>query len=340
MAANATDSDAAPDASDLRTSVIVCAFSTARLQQTVTCVTSVLSQSPSPDQMIVVVDHNPELETQLRASLPAGVEVVANAGARGLSSARNTAVELSRGETLVFIDDDAVAHDGWLSSLTSGLESPTVVGVGGRASPLWEDKQPNWFPDEFLWVVGCSYRGLAVSGPVRNPLGCNMAFRSSLFDQVGLFDPGIGRLGSRPLGCEETEFCVRVARAIPGAEVVLVSGAEIDHRVPQERGSPRYYLRRCYYEGISKALVRRLGDPRSLDTERAYVRTTLSGRIARSLGTAVVGPGRIVALGQAGAVVGGLTAAVAGYVFGTIAFRFRPPTMSAPARSRTAEQPV
>lgn len=325
-------------AGDRRTSVVVCTFSSERLEQTVICVESVLAQSPAPDQVIVVVDHNPELETQLRVRLHAAVEIVANVGERGLSSARNTAVRLSRGEAIAFIDDDAVPHERWLERLMSALENPAVVGVGGHAIPAWERRQPAWFPDEFLWVVGCSYRGLPASGPVRNPLGCNMAFRTTLFDQVGLFDPGIGRLGSRPLGCEETEFCIRAVRAIPGAELVLVPGAEIDHRVPGDRGSPRYLLRRCYCEGISKALVRRLGDPRSLDTERAYVRQTLSARVTRSLVVAVVGPGRAAALGQVCAVLGGLISAAGGYVFGAIAFRLRPPATSAPANARNAPQ--
>jgi GT2 family glycosyltransferase len=275
--------------------------------------------------MIVVVDHNEELRAALRGRLPPEVRIVSNPGERGLSTARNTAIELSRGDLLVFIDDDAVAREGWLARLQSAFADRAVVGAGGQAMPVWGEGQPGWFPDEFLWVVGCSYRGLPASGEVRNPLGCNMAFRSALFKQVGLFDPGIGRLGSRPLGCEETEFCVRVARAIPTARLVLVEGAEIDHLVPPERGDPRYFLRRCYYEGISKALVRRLGDTRSLDTERNYVRRALVSRLARSLSAAIAGPSRIAAVGQIGAVIGGLVAAAAGYAFGTAGFRLRPP---------------
>jgi glycosyltransferase involved in cell wall biosynthesis len=312
-------------------SVIVCTFSPQRLEQTIACVKSVVEQRPPPAEVIVVVDHNDDLRASLSARLPAHVEVVANAGAPGLSSARNTAVELSRGDPIVFIDDDAVAHEHWLARLLCAFEDPLVFGVGGHALPAWEHRQPAWFPDEFLWVVGCSYRGLAESGPVRNPLGCNMAFRADIFDRIGLFDPGMGRLGSRPLGCEETEFCIRLTRSVPGAQLVLVSGADVDHWVPQDRERPSYLLRRCYYEGISKALVRRLGDTRSLDPERTYVRRTLPSRVGRSMRLAASGPGRIAALGQIAAVIGGLAATVAGYAFGTVAFGVRPPAESAPA---------
>jgi glucosyl-dolichyl phosphate glucuronosyltransferase len=266
----------------------------------------------------------------LRSQLDPTVEVVANDGGRGLSSARNTAVRLSRGDPIVFIDDDAIAHEHWLARLLAAFEDPAVVGAGGHALPAWESEQPAWFPDELLWVVGCSYGGLPATGSVRNPLGCNMAFRATLFERVGLFDPAIGRLGNRPLGCEETEFCLRAARARRDARLVLVAGAEIDHWVPRDRGRPRYMLRRCYYEGISKALVRRLGDTRSLDTERAYLRGALPGRVASSARTVVTGSDRVAALGRIGAVLGSVGAAAAGYVVGAVVFALRPP--AAPAR--------
>src|ERR1700694_27344 len=66
-----------PSANGNRATVIVCAFASHRLDQTVDCVTSVLSQDPPPTQMIVVVDHNETLQAELRARLPGQVEIVA-----------------------------------------------------------------------------------------------------------------------------------------------------------------------------------------------------------------------------------------------------------------------
>jgi hypothetical protein len=172
---------------------------------------------------------------------------------------------------------------------------------------------------------------------VRNPLGCNMAFRADLFDRAGMFNPAIGRLGSLPLGCEETEFCLRAARAVPGGRIALISGAEIDHRVPAARATVSYLLRRCYFEGISKALVRRLGDRRSLDTERAYLRHALPARVMASARRAVSGH-LAQGLGPIGALVGSVGAAAAGYLVGLIAFRVRPPAAVAPPVGRRAAE--
>lgn len=310
---------------NLRACVVVCAFSMKRLDQTVACVKSVLGQRTKPAQVLVVVDHNDELCGMLRARLPDIVEIIVNTGQRGLASARNAAVQASHADVILFIDDDAVPHERWLETLLRAFEDPDVIGAGGHALPRWESGQPAWFPDELLWVVGCSYRGLPAAGVVRNPLGCNMAFRAAVFERIGLFDPGMGRVGSHPVGCEETELCIRAARTLPAGKIVLVSGAEVQHAVTSERGRPAYLLRRCFYEGISKALVRKLGDPRSLDTERRYVRRVLTRRLWESTKALLTGHDRMASLGQIGAIVGALIAAAAGYVIGTVSLATRSP---------------
>src|SRR5439155_54307 len=82
-----------------------------------------------------------------------------------------------------------------------------------------QGERPTWHPPEFGWVVGCSYRGLPVEpAPVRNLIGCNMSMRRELFDAVGGFTHGIGRIGTIPLGCEETEWCIRVRQRFPELE--------------------------------------------------------------------------------------------------------------------------
>jgi GT2 family glycosyltransferase len=331
MYEQAVESEMTPGARCTEATVVVCAFASRRLDQTVDCVRSVLGQDPPPGQMMVVVDHNETLEAGLRARLPDEVEIVPNEGRRGLSSARNTAIRRSRGRYIVFIDDDAIAHERWLAGLLSAFDDAAVVGVGGHARPLWEAAAPGWLPPELLWVVGCSYDGLPKSGVVRNPLGCNMAFRADLFDRVGMFNPAIGRLGSLPLGCEETEFCLRAARATPGARIALIAGAEIDHRVPAARVRASYLLRRCYFEGISKALVRRLGDRRSLATERSYLRHALPKRLRISAQHVLSGHGALDAVGQFAAIVGAVGAAASGYFVGVIAFGVRPPAGVSPS---------
>lgn len=309
------------------TSVVVCAHTMRRLDVTVRCVRAVLAQVPAPDEVVVVVDHNDELRAALAERLPPAVRIVGSVGPNGLSTARNVGIGHAAGAVIAFVDDDALPRSGWLAALLEPFADERVVATGGHAEPRWEAPRPEWFPDEFLWVVGCSYRGMVADGPVRNVIGCNMAFRAEAFARAGVFDPGIGRLGSRPLGCEETELCIRVRRELPGTEVMAVSRAVVDHAVTAERVTPRYFLDRCWSEGLSKALVSQLAAGDALSSERAHAARTIPAGLAHALRQVVRGPHRRGALARGGALSGGLAAATAGYAAGrtVLRARLRPP---------------
>src|SRR5699024_3917564 len=119
-------------------------------------------------ELLVVIDHNEELQARAEAELT-GARVLANAGPKGLSGARNTGLEAATCGVVAFLDDDATAEPHWTSHLLAPYRDPDVLGVGGWAVPDWQTGEPAWFPEEFLWVVGCSYRGLPTStAPVRN----------------------------------------------------------------------------------------------------------------------------------------------------------------------------
>src|SRR5207237_9460275 len=130
--------------------------------------------------------HNEELLAKAQAWR--GVQVIASSGPRGLSGARNTGVEAATGEIVVFLDDDARAEPDWLAALTAPFDDRLVLVTGGHAEAAWDAGRPAWFPREFDWVVGCSYLGLpSRPAEVRNPIGCNMAFRRSAILEAGGF---------------------------------------------------------------------------------------------------------------------------------------------------------
>ncbi len=184
------------------------------------------------------------------------------------------------------MDEDAVAAPDWLAQLSAGYADPRVVGVGGAINPMWLDGRPAWFPDEFLWVVGCTYRGMPEAArPVRNLIGCNMSFRRDVFVEVGGFRSGIGRIGTRPVGCEETELCIRSHQRRPAAILLYEPRAKVFHRVTAERTRPSYFFSRCYSEGLSKSLVSYIVGPADgLAAEWDYTLKTLPAGIARGMG--------------------------------------------------------
>ena len=120
----------------LRCSVVVCAYTEKRWDDLVAAVGSLQAQTMAPHEVIVVVDHNPELLARVAAELPQ-VTSVENPGRRGLSGARNAGLAVATGDIVAFLDDDAAAEPDWLALLVEGYENPAVVGVGGSAEPEW-----------------------------------------------------------------------------------------------------------------------------------------------------------------------------------------------------------
>ncbi|GHA89523.1 glycosyl transferase family 2 [Streptomyces chryseus] len=324
-----------------------------RWEDILAAVDSVRRQSRPAAETLLVVDHNPALLERLSEEVRANttpdeeVRVLANAGPRGLSAGRNTGIAAARGEIVAFLDDDAVAERDWLRHFAEGYEDPRVMAVGGRTEPAWASgRRPHWFPEEFDWIVGCTYRGLPPGRVrVRNVLGGNASFRRSAFEVVGGFATGIGRDGDkRPLGCEETELCIRLTRALPDAVLLIDDRSVIHHKVPAVRERFGYFRTRAYAEGLSKALVARsVGMGKGLESERRYTTRVLPAGVARGLRDAALGrPG---GAGRAGAIVAGVAAAAGGYVLGSLRARRGgamfsiPGTAPGPGPAATAGRP-
>ncbi|MEW2574496.1 glycosyltransferase family 2 protein [Streptomyces sp. NPDC047070] len=312
-------------------SVVICVYTEDRWEDILAAVTSVRTQSRPARETLLVVDHNQALLDRLSREYKeheehrgtGKVRVLANAGPRGLSAGRNTGIAASRGDVIAFLDDDAVAERDWLRRFAEGYADPRVMAVGGRTMPIWASgRRPVWFPAEFDWVVGCTYKGLPPGRVrVRNVLGGNASFRRTAFDAAGGFATGIGRDGDRrPLGCEETELCIRLTRARPDAVLLIDDRAVIHHRVPEAREHFAYFRTRTYAEGLSKALVARsVGAGKGLESERRYTTRVLPAGVARGLRDALLArPG---GAGRAAAIVAGVVTAAGGYALGSVRAR-------------------
>ncbi|MDN5001396.1 glycosyltransferase family 2 protein [Bradyrhizobium sp. GCM10027634] len=298
-------------------SVVICAHTLDRWNELTRAVHSVRNQTRAAREIVVVVDNNDALRERAAREL-CGVTVLANAKESGLSGGRMTGAEWVTAPVIAFLDDDAVADPDWLEELLEAYADPAVLGAGGPVEPLWQAPPPSWFPDEFRWVVGCTYTGMQVrDGRIRNPIGANMSVRADVLRRTGGFTSqlgrrklgfsvsGRGRIGGKAESCEETEFCIRAARLHPGGYWAYRPGACVHHAVPAQRMTWKYFVHRCLVEGSAKAVLTDLaGSKEGLRAEGYYVREVLPRAVVSNLRAAM--DGKISDGQRAGAIIAGL----------------------------------
>ena len=305
-------------------SVIICVYTEERWHDICDAIASLRAQTLPPREIILAVDHNPQLYQRILSELP-DVLAVENNGVRGLSGARNSGLAVASGSLIAFLDDDATADPDWLERLAHCCEEPRVLGAGGSVEPAWLTTRPGWFPEEFYWVVGCSYqRRPAQPVEVRNPYGGCTCIKREVFEAIGGFRSGIGRVGNRPYGGEETELSIRARQYWPQRVFLYEPLARIHHRIQPQRTCWSYFCARCYAEGLSKAVIARcVGANAGLAAERTYtlqdlprgvIRNCLQGLQQRNL----------QALLRAGAIIAGLAITVTGYLVGRCSNRVTP----------------
>lgn len=309
----------------MKATVIVCTYSLDRVEDTIEAIQSVLSQDEKGIEIIVIPDDRVDLVRTLSARFPQEVKIEI-CSKPGLSFARNKGVSLAQGDIIIFLDDDAIAEKGWLSTLLGAFADPKIGVAGGKIDPEWVGGRPFWFPPELDWVVGCTYTGHPEKTcEIRNVIGCNMAFRREVFETVGFFKTDIGRVGKKLLAGEEMELCVRIAHEMPETSIVYVPTAKVYHKVPPERKKIAYLLSRCYMEGVSKRTIskkhRYLGEEKervALSSEREYIYFLFSDSIPTRLNNIISGRLIITSLSQLFILLLGLLVVGIGFLFGNV----------------------
>lgn len=280
------------DAIENSASVLVPAWSWDRRDDLSACLRAIERQTVAPAETIVVIDHNPQLLDWTRESFPA-VRAIPNRHERGVVGARNSGVEVARGEVVVLTDDDTESEPTWIERLLSPFADPGVVGVTGELVPNWKSGKARWFPSEFYWVFGCSYTGLPTEiSPVRNPIAANMAVRSRQLQEVGGFRQGVaprqishrGVIVAGGHALEDTELGIRIGKRWPEMSWLYHPGATVRHAVSAEQATLGYLVRRSFEEGASKVeLAAIVGAEQGLSSERRYLTVVLPHGFARGL---------------------------------------------------------
>lgn len=175
----------------------------------------------------------------------------------GKSNALNLAVRETRGEYILWTDDDVLVDEGWLVEYCRAFTQwPDAAVFGGPVEPWFPNTPPRWLQQAWPRVAHAYAARNFGDQPVRFtehlvPFGVNFAVRACVQSRYP-YDPRLGPRPNSSLRGEETT-CIRRILA-DGAEGWWVPAARLRHFIPEERQTKRY-LRR-YYFGYGQYLAR------------------------------------------------------------------------------------
>lgn len=241
----------------LRLSVIVCTHN--RPRDLERCLEALIAQERPLEVIVVDSASEPPCQSLVESYSPrfAALRYVREERA-GLSRARNRGVAEATGQILAFLDDDAAPLPEWGWHIAAPFEADAEVGcVGGACVAVFEDdaRRPRWLSDRLL-----QFAGITRFGPLAHeacsstewPFGANMAFRAAALEQAdGPFADELGRNGATLLSGEDSALVEAVRRA--GWTIWLEPRAIVEHTVHVERCRSRYYWRRLWWAGVSRA---------------------------------------------------------------------------------------
>ena len=148
--------------------------------------------------------------------------------------ARNTGVPATNSDIVLFLDDDAVAAPDWLERITAPCVDPTVQeSPAGRHRTGAPRASRDGFQTPFCGSSAAATRALWNKNPTYGTHWvAPWAFVARpLESDIGGFSDTLGRIGTHPVGCEETEFSIRLRNADPSARIVMVPKAVVQHHV-------------------------------------------------------------------------------------------------------------
>lgn len=218
------------------------------------CLECLLGQVPRPEQVIVVDASADDRTGAVAREFPEVDYVRTDVGYGHMTKSRNLGLRRAKGDVVVFLDDDAFAHDGWLAALLAPYSDEAVGGVGGRAlnnapgeATYGVDRIGRLWPDGSLTGHFAADPGGSID--VDHLIGCNMSWRADVLRRLGGLRDDYPGTEVR----EETDIALRV-RAL-GYRLVFQPAAVVTHiGAPQVKGR-RFDARYAYYHARNHAML-------------------------------------------------------------------------------------
>jgi GT2 family glycosyltransferase len=194
------------------------------------CLRSVIDETR--DCEIIVVDNGSTPPIRLPFSGFTESRLIRNETNLGFPVAVNQGIREAKGETIILLNNDVIVTPGWSDRLERLLDEFAIVGpvtnyaagiqrvaVGTYRSKQELNQRANEWAQDYEDMIE----------PVKFVIGFCMAFKKSLWDEIGPFDESLW-----PCSGEEIDFCLKADKA--GYEIAIAHDCYVHHEGSQTFG--------------------------------------------------------------------------------------------------------
>jgi GT2 family glycosyltransferase len=205
------------------------------------CLNALRKLSRAPLE-ILVIDNAPKTQATrelIETSFPEVTYILESTP--GLDWARNRAIASAKGDIVAYTDDDVVVDEGWSDAIVRMFaRNEDVMAVTGLVMPYELETEPQVLFEKYggfsRGFVRKWYRpsdaeraklAMLHAGAGKFGTGANMAYRRSVFSEIGMFDPALD-VGTLTNGGGDLDMFFRVLKF--GHTLVYEPAAMVRHR--------------------------------------------------------------------------------------------------------------
>jgi glucosyl-dolichyl phosphate glucuronosyltransferase len=241
--------------------VAICTFNRAEsLRRTLNSVAAMQVPSDVTWEVLVVnnnsTDHTDEVISAYIGRLPVRREFEP---CPGKCNALNRAIDVAKGDYILWTDDDVVVDTGWLVAYVKAFRRwPEAAVFGGRITPRYEAPVPKWIIRSEA-VLGGPYAirdfgdqvwPLSAEDEDQLPFGANWAIRA-IEQRAFRYNPELGPMPNRIRIYDETDVIGRVLGS--GATGYWIPEAMVEHCIGRDRQTIRYIA--SYHQSLGETFA-------------------------------------------------------------------------------------
>lgn len=195
---------------------------------TLDCITAIRKHT-NQDCEIIIIDNGstPPIKQPYTGFIE--TIIIRNEENLGFPKAVNQGIQPAKGEHIILLNNDVIVTPGWADKLINALDQFDIVGpMTNYCAGLQKVQIPAYSNEDELDKSAMEWAGEyeGETQPVNFIIGFCMAFKKSLFEEVGEFDTSLW-----PCSGEEVDFCYRAKQS--GYTVGIVKDCYVHHEGSQ-----------------------------------------------------------------------------------------------------------